>query len=78
MAVQDLTDQELMAGKSANDLYQAISQGVGDQMPAFSDKLSEAERWALADYLRSLTFASGSGCRGHTGARSTHRHQPHR
>jgi hypothetical protein len=26
-------------------------------MPAFGEKLSEAERWALADFTRSLTFA---------------------
>jgi len=58
MSVTDLTNQELMAGKSANDFYQAISQGVGDQMPAYGEKLSEAERWALTDFTRSLTFAS--------------------
>jgi mono/diheme cytochrome c family protein len=58
LAVPDLTNQEFMAGRSADDLYQAISQGAGGSMPAFGEKLSEAERWALADYTRSLTFAS--------------------
>ena len=53
-----LTDQELMAQRSNADLYQATSAGVAPDMPAFEDSLSEAERWALADYLRSLTFAS--------------------
>jgi mono/diheme cytochrome c family protein len=56
--VPDLTNQGFMASKSANDLYQAISQGVGEQMPAYSEKLSETERWALAEYIRSLTFGS--------------------
>jgi mono/diheme cytochrome c family protein len=58
LAVPDLTDQEFMAGRSANDLYQAVSQGVGQSMPAFGEKLSEAELWALVDYTRSLTFTS--------------------
>ncbi len=58
LVVPDLTNQEFMAGRSADDLYQAISLGAGGNMPAFGEKLSEAELWALADYTRSLTFAS--------------------
>lgn len=53
----DFTNQEVMAAKSANDLFQAISQGVPPDMPAYADKLSDAQRWSLADYLRSLTFS---------------------
>lgn len=49
-------DQESMAGISDADLFQAISAGVEPDMPAFGDQLSEDERWALAAYLRSLTF----------------------
>lgn len=56
----DLADQERMAGKSAEELFQAISDGVGPDMPAYAGELSEEERWALADYLRSLTFASSA------------------
>jgi len=56
-SVPDFTDQEFMAGKSAVDIYQSISAGAPPNMPAFSEQLSEAERWALADYLRSLSFA---------------------
>jgi mono/diheme cytochrome c family protein len=56
----DFTDQALMAEKSANDLFQAISQGAAPGMPAYAEKLAEGERWALAAYLRSFTFvASG-------------------
>lgn len=54
----DFTDQELMAQRSSADLYQATSAGVPPDMPAFETQLSEAERWALADYLRSFAFAS--------------------
>ena len=52
----DLTNQELMASKSSVDLFQTISQGAGPEMPAFETKLSQEERWALTDYLRSMTF----------------------
>ncbi|MDI6693832.1 MAG: c-type cytochrome [Anaerolineales bacterium] len=58
MSVPDLTDQERMSVKSAADLFEVISNGSGAQMPAFSDKLSEDERWALTAFLRSLTFVS--------------------
>ncbi len=52
----DLTNQELMAQKSATELFEAISAGVAPEMPAFADQLSEDERWALAAYIRSLTL----------------------
>ncbi len=56
MSLPDFTDQEFMAGKSGADFFQSINQGLED-MPAFSDSLSEDECWALTDYLRTLTFA---------------------
>jgi hypothetical protein len=46
-----------MAQKSAEDFFQAISNGVPPSMPAFVTDLSDDERWTLAAYLRSLTFA---------------------
>jgi mono/diheme cytochrome c family protein len=52
----DLTDQAFMAQKSAEDFFNAIS-NVCLSMPAFVTELSDDERWALAAYLRSLTFA---------------------
>ncbi len=56
----NFTDQERMAVKSSSMLFQAISTGVEGKMPAFGDKLSEDQRWALAAYVRSLTFAPRS------------------
>jgi mono/diheme cytochrome c family protein len=53
----DFTDQEMIAGISGEQLFLAISEGVGLDMPAFAEQLSEEERWTLAAYLRSLTFA---------------------
>jgi len=58
VAPSNFTDQERMASKSATQLFEAISAGIAPAMPAFDDQLTEDERWALAAYLRSLTFAS--------------------
>lgn len=56
----DFSSQELMAQKSAADLFQAITQGAPPAMPSFADQLSDEERWAVTAYLRSLTFAQGA------------------
>lgn len=52
-----LADQERMAGQSDNALYQAITNGVDGRMPAFKEKLSDVQRWALTGHLRQFTFA---------------------
>ena len=54
----NFTDQERMASRSATQLFEAISAGIAPAMPTFDTKLTEDERWVLAAYLRSLTFAS--------------------
>ncbi len=51
----DLTNPATMWERSADALYQTISTG-GQGMPAFS-RLSEADRWTLTTFVRSLTFA---------------------
>jgi mono/diheme cytochrome c family protein len=57
-APPSLADQAFMAQKSGEDLFTAISEGAAPDMPAFADKLSADQRWALAAYLRTLTFAA--------------------
>jgi mono/diheme cytochrome c family protein len=54
----DFTDQSFMAAKSSVEMYTVISEGAGTDMPAFTDELSETERWAVADYLRTLMYAA--------------------
>ena len=54
---RDFADQSFMADQSAASLYQSITAGVAPDMPAYNTQFSESERWALVDYLRSLTFA---------------------
>jgi mono/diheme cytochrome c family protein len=57
VAATNFTDQKMMADISGEQLFQAISEGKGPDMPAFGEQLTEEERWILAAYLRSLTFA---------------------
>jgi hypothetical protein len=46
-----------MVGKSANDFFQSISDGLPPEMPSFAEQFSETDRWALTDYIRSLSFS---------------------
>ena len=48
-------NQEKMSELSAVDLARLIRSG-NDQVPAFGAKLSDDDLWAIADYLRTLSF----------------------
>ena len=50
------TDQQKMAALSEDDLARLVRQG-GDGLPAFGADLSDADAYAVAGYLRSLSFA---------------------
>jgi mono/diheme cytochrome c family protein len=52
----DLTDQSIMAQRSATHLFQTISSGIAPGMPAYESILGDEERWALVSYIRSLTI----------------------
>ncbi|MFT3892875.1 MAG: c-type cytochrome [Anaerolineales bacterium] len=53
------TNQEKMSALTEVELARLAKQG-NDQVPAFGANLSQDELWAVAVYLRSLTFASAS------------------
>lgn len=55
-APTNLSDLAFISSQSGVDLYTSISIGVPPAMPAFGEQLSEAQRWALVDYLHSFTF----------------------
>jgi len=57
---KDFTDQALMAQASTANLYQSITGGVAPDMPAYSGTMDDTQRWALAGYLQSLTYAVAS------------------
>ena len=56
--VPDWRDPARLAQRSATDLFTTISKGAGNAMPAYANQYSEDERWALAAYTRSLSFAA--------------------
>lgn len=53
---EKFSSQEMMAALSANDLVRIIKNGEGD-IPAFGSNFSDEEAFAVAAYLRTLTFA---------------------
>jgi len=53
------TDQEMMAALSANDLVRMMRNGEGN-IPAFGANFTDEEAFAVAAYLRTLTFAPRS------------------
>jgi hypothetical protein len=52
----DFTNQAFMALISDGELFDAITFGLPPEMPAFDEKFSQDERWALSAYLRQLSF----------------------
>ncbi len=52
----NLGDLEKMAARSQNDLFQVVSDGSQPAMPGFAGKLSEDERWAVVQYVRTLGY----------------------
>ncbi|MEN8172101.1 MAG: c-type cytochrome [Chloroflexota bacterium] len=61
----DFTDQAFMAEKSALMFFETTTQGH-DDMPAYTNDLTEAQHWVLASFVRALSFEmdvpdSGSG-----------------
>lgn len=58
LSMPNFTNQEYMAARSADAFFQAITNGIAPSMPAYQAQLTDSERWALAAYLRSLTFAT--------------------
>ena len=59
-AIPDLTKTTFLAERSAADLYNMVTGGVGQGMPSFGASLSEDDRWAVATYVRSLGFPIGT------------------
>lgn len=58
-AIPDLTKTTFLVERSAADLYNMVTGGVGQGMPSFGASLSEDDRWAVATYVRSLGFPIG-------------------
>ena len=55
LGAANFPDQRFMANKSPSDLYVSVTQGQGS-MPAWQARLSQEERWAVIDYIRTFTY----------------------
>ena len=49
-----------LAARSPSDLVQTINTGVAPDMPAYASQYSTDQTWALVDYIRTFSFASGA------------------
>ncbi len=59
-APPDWTNPIKLAQLSDEDIWQAITKGVGSEMPAYDGSIKPDMRWALASYVRTLGFVPGS------------------
>ena len=59
LGAQNFSDHRFLANQTPSDLYVAVTQGI-DSMPAYQARLSQEERWAVLDYIRTFTYTPGS------------------
>ncbi len=55
LGAADLTDLRLVDSRAPRDFYLTLTQGKGS-MPAWQGRLSQEERWAVIDYLRTFSY----------------------
>ena len=58
--VLDWSDPSFLAQRSNQDLYNATTNGLTPGMPAYSTQLTDDQRWAVAAYMRTFSFASNA------------------
>ncbi len=55
LGAADFTDLRFVDDKAPRDFYLTVTQGKGS-MPAWQGRLSQEERWAVIDYLRTFSY----------------------
>ncbi len=55
LGAANLSDPRFASHQSPSDFYVAVTQGIGS-MPAWQARLSQDDRWAVIDYLRTFTY----------------------
>jgi mono/diheme cytochrome c family protein len=68
LGAADFTDLRFVDDRAPRDFYLVVTQGKGS-MPAWQGRLSQEERWAVIDYLR--TFSYDAALPGETAATPT-------
>jgi mono/diheme cytochrome c family protein len=54
--VPNFSDPAYLIPHSDTDLWKTVTNGLGPLMPAFNDKLTDDQRWAVVGYMRSLNW----------------------
>jgi hypothetical protein len=54
--MNDLTRPDALIATSDAAIFDTVTQGRGDAMPAFADTLNETDRWAVTAYARTLSL----------------------
>jgi mono/diheme cytochrome c family protein len=57
LKVPDFTDQTFMSARTQSDFFKSVTDGAGDAAHTYQSKLTEAERWAVVDYVRAFAYA---------------------
>lgn len=55
LGAADFTDLRVVDSRAPRDFYLTVTQGKGS-MPAWQGRLSQDERWAVIDYLRTFSY----------------------
>ncbi len=55
LGAADFTDLRVVDARAPRDFYLTVTQGIGS-MPAWQGRLSQEERWAVIDYLRTFSY----------------------
>jgi mono/diheme cytochrome c family protein len=55
LGAADFSDQRFMHDRAPRDFYLTVTQGKGS-MPAWQGRLSQDERWAVIDYVRTFSY----------------------
>jgi len=55
LGAANFPDQRFLANRSPSGLYVSVTQGLGS-MPAWQARLSQDDRWAVIDYIRTFTY----------------------
>ncbi|MGD2155401.1 MAG: c-type cytochrome [Anaerolineales bacterium] len=56
LGAANFSDHRFLANQSPSDLYVVVTQGEGS-MPAWQARLSQDERWAVINYIRTFNYA---------------------
>lgn len=55
LGASDFSDLRFVDERAPRDFYLTVTQGIGS-MPAWQGRLSQEERWAVIDYLRTFSY----------------------